>query len=247
MEIFSVVPNGIEQGQKNTVVIKGDGFPSGVTVTVSGIGVSVENVTQIDEDSLSADFEVSRTAPIGFRDVSVVPPTGSTVVLTGGIAITNFQSLVTQLRLLVGERIPPGKTDADTDYSNDELVDIVLNNRGNLYLAAATVWESKAAEAAELVDITESGSERRLSQLFKNASAQRDSYRQAGIDIQNQLIEPVVGQSVSWLRPSHSTTSDRSNDPFYDPFLFLAARRIWMPMAFSQNVDGLAMWGTRFQ
>lgn len=246
MQIFSVSPNGIEQGQKNEITITGDDFVADSTLSFSGTGISVEDLSFPDPDTIIATVEVTKTAEIGLRDVSVVAPDATTVTLAAGIAVTNFQSLTSQLRLLTGERIRPGKTDLDTNFSNDELIDIILRYRGNLYLAAAEVWQAKAAENADLVDIAESGSERKLSQLFKNMSTQSASFRQAGIEIEEQVIDPVVGVSVAWLYPSSTTTSDHSADPFYDPFLFLFAQRTWMPVAFSGSISSdIAMYGGR--
>lgn len=43
--------------------------------------------------------------------------------------------------------------------------------------AAATVWEGKAAGFANLVDVSESGSSRKMSDLYKNAVAMASYYR----------------------------------------------------------------------
>lgn len=43
--------------------------------------------------------------------------------------------------------------------------------------AAASVWRRKAASYTSLVDVSESGSSRSMSQLYKNASAQAVSFQ----------------------------------------------------------------------
>lgn len=53
--------------------------------------------------------------------------------------------------------------DEDTIYT-DAVIDGMIEDLG-FETAAATVWREKAAGVAGLVDITESGSSRRLSQL----------------------------------------------------------------------------------
>lgn len=46
----------------------------------------------------------------------------------------------------------------------------------NLRAAASAIWEAKAAEAADLVDVTESSSSRRLSQFFEHAQKMAAQY-----------------------------------------------------------------------
>jgi hypothetical protein len=50
-----------------------------------------------------------------------------------------------------------------------------------------------------LHDITESGSERKLSQLFRNAKAMQDGYASAGINAAQNLISPPVAKVPSIL------------------------------------------------
>lgn len=54
-------------------------------------------------------------------------------------------------------------------YTDAEL-DVYINEAGDdLDVAAATIWQEKAASYAELVDIAEAGSSRKNSDLYKNA------------------------------------------------------------------------------
>jgi len=71
---------------------------------------------------------------------------------------------VLALRTLVGS----------TSLSNERLSEILattLDNDGspNIQRAASVVWHTKASEYADLVDTSESGSTRKLSDLHKNA------------------------------------------------------------------------------
>lgn len=56
----------------------------------------------------------------------------------------------------------------DTDYP-DALLSALIDNQGTVAAAAAVIWREKAASMAMMVDTTESGSSRKLSQLSANA------------------------------------------------------------------------------
>lgn len=58
--------------------------------------------------------------------------------------------------------------DDDETYT-DEVLGTYLDNLGSLEAAAGAVWTEKAASFSGLVDVTESGSSRRLSQLHSQA------------------------------------------------------------------------------
>ena len=47
----------------------------------------------------------------------------------------------------------------------------MIDDLGSIEAAAAAIWKEKAAASAELVDTTESGSSRRLSQIHDQAKA----------------------------------------------------------------------------
>lgn len=57
---------------------------------------------------------------------------------------------------------------SDTVYT-DELLSDLIDSLGSLSAAAAQVWREKAAATAGMVDTTESGSSRKMSDLHKNA------------------------------------------------------------------------------
>lgn len=73
------------------------------------------------------------------------------------------------LRPLVGE------TALDSEYSDERLDELLLEyvsqNR-----AAAAIWREKAATYSDLVDVSESGSSRKMSDLLKNALAMAEQY-----------------------------------------------------------------------
>lgn len=76
---------------------------------------------------------------------------------------------VGDLRRMIAE-----PTDADP-YSNSTLM-AMIDDKG-VAGAAAAIWESKAAEVASLVDISEGGSSRKMSELHKNFLLLADRYR----------------------------------------------------------------------
>lgn len=69
---------------------------------------------------------------------------------------------IVRLRLLIGE------PDDTTPWTDDVLAGII-DGADDLNTAALEVWEAKAASAASMVDTTESGSSRRMSQLHDQA------------------------------------------------------------------------------
>jgi hypothetical protein len=85
-----------------------------------------------------------------------------------------------KLRLYLGERIPEGGTDADTFFSDDEIQDLLdtanAANQG-LFFAAVLGWSAKAGEYARLIDINESGGDRKLSQRYRQALQQLNYYQ----------------------------------------------------------------------
>src|SRR4051812_13368227 len=157
----SITPQAIEQGTTVNAKIHGEGFVAINNVLVSGTGVSVDNAAVMDDHTVVCDITADANAVVGLRDVSVVVPNAPTLVLAGSLAVTNFQSLLKQLRLMVGERVAAGRTAADTFFSDDELTDMLVRHSNNLYLAASEAWGAKAADRANLVDMSESGSERK--------------------------------------------------------------------------------------
>lgn len=77
---------------------------------------------------------------------------------------------------------------ADAVYT-DSLLGGMIDDLG-FEAAASRVWQEKAAVAASLVDTTESGSSRRLSQLQENALRMSQQYRQ-------DLTDDTAGKSFT--------------------------------------------------
>jgi hypothetical protein len=70
---------------------------------------------------------------------------------------------ISQLRILIAE--------PTADNYSDEVLGAAIDAAGNVKGAAADIWLGKAAQSAGLVNVSESGSSRSLSDLHKNALA----------------------------------------------------------------------------
>jgi len=77
---------------------------------------------------------------------------------------------IAELRRLINEP-------EDTDPWTDQAVGFRLDaNEGTILSLAATIWREKAATFAELVDIQEGASNRKLSQLYAQALRMADGF-----------------------------------------------------------------------
>lgn len=74
-----------------------------------------------------------------------------------------------QLRKLLGEEIPDGGSSSDTLFTDDELQLLLDNNPNNIERAAYDGWRTKAANYANLVDVTDGNAARAMSDLMSNA------------------------------------------------------------------------------
>jgi hypothetical protein len=103
-----------------------------------------------------------------------------------------------RLRDMISE---PDLADGWTDDRLEAILVRTANSNGtvNLRAAAADVWEAKAAEASELVDVTESSSSRRQSQYFDHALKMAAQYGSSATDPTNTTGRP---RSVAMRRPT---------------------------------------------
>jgi hypothetical protein len=68
-----------------------------------------------------------------------------------------------------------------TEPYTDEFMSDLIDTKGSIAGAAAVIWKHKAAQFATAVDMTESGSSRKLSDLHKNALTMAATYDQASV------------------------------------------------------------------
>jgi len=80
--------------------------------------------------------------------------------------------------------------EGDSNYNDDALAAIMLANGGKINAAAAAVWREKAAKFAELVDMVEGNSSRKLSDLQDNALRMADMH-------QNQADSGASGRTTT--------------------------------------------------
>lgn len=71
-----------------------------------------------------------------------------------------------------------GEPDEDSSYDDEELE--VLIDADGVDLASAAIWRRKAAIYSEMVDVSEAGASRKMSDLFKNAVAMAEYYEKKG-------------------------------------------------------------------
>lgn len=94
----------------------------------------------------------------------------------------DYQTLV----LMVGSEL----------LTEEQMKKVLDDNEGNFLEAASAVWEIRAGKYHALVDITESGSSRKNSDLHKNALSMAKWYR----DRANPTTEEPVTTSRSGTR-----------------------------------------------
>jgi len=75
-----------------------------------------------------------------------------------------------QLRLLIGDAEEP------YTFSDTEIDNMLTATDGDVRAAASGYWYTKAVSYSEMVDISEAGSSRKNSDLFKNAMALAQQY-----------------------------------------------------------------------
>lgn len=226
--VTQVSPRGGPSTGNTRVIITGSGLTP-VNRVMFGDQVSplfiVDSATQITAIAPS----MAPGAPDGIYPVIVSGPTGTSpgdapgadftyahaiaAPATIPLLVSTPQTPIENLRLLIGERIPETGTEVDTRFSNDELADAINRHNGNLYLAAGEMWSAKAGMFADLTDVSESGSERKLSQLFRQANQMAASYTKAGEQFVIGMISRPVGKTARILNPQLGSTFDSLGQP----------------------------------
>jgi len=82
---------------------------------------------------------------------------------------------ITQLRLLIGEPIPTGGSEDDTLFT-DLQVRSWIDSNPDMERAAYDGWRAKAAQFANLVNVTDGASSREFGDLLDNARAMVTMY-----------------------------------------------------------------------
>lgn len=100
-----------------------------------------------------------------------------------------MMSPLDQVRLNAGETIPAGGSDSDTNFTDDQIDDLLAQNNNLINRTTAAVWRAKAAIFAGLVDVQEGNSSRKMSQAYEAALAQAKYW--AGLP----ELQPVIGRT----------------------------------------------------
>jgi len=85
---------------------------------------------------------------------------------------------------------------SESDNSNgwtDEKIGLFIDAASNNWNAAADIWEAKAGSYSTAVDVTESGSSRKLGTLFENAMKMAVLYRKRGVEEETVEEDPSAG------------------------------------------------------
>jgi hypothetical protein len=86
--VTSVSPTSVARGQATTVDILGSTFNSGVTVTISGTGVTVGTVTRVDATHLRVVLTVAATATTGPCSLTITNTDAGKVIATDAVTVT---------------------------------------------------------------------------------------------------------------------------------------------------------------
>lgn len=84
------------------------------------------------------------------------------------------------VREQLGESIPPGGTEADTNFTDDQIDDFLTRHDGDVDAATLSGWRAKAGMYAHLVDTQEGTSKRAMSDLHEHALRMVNSYGNEG-------------------------------------------------------------------
>lgn len=116
------------------------------------------------------------------------------VTLPGALLVPDS---ITLLRSRADDPIPVGGTDADTEFPNDVLQSYLALTGNDMDRATLVVWQIKAARLSHLVDVVESGSERKLSQKARQAKTMLDYWTRIVSDASVLRSKALGGRVVA--------------------------------------------------
>ncbi len=94
----SVAPDNLGQGATaQDLTVSGTGFQDGATVTFSGTGITVNDVTFVDATELTVNVTLSGTATTGARDVTVTNPDAGTPAVCATCFTVNAKPTATSV------------------------------------------------------------------------------------------------------------------------------------------------------
>ena len=130
--VSSISPNQGTQGGTVSVTIGGAGFMAGASVSFSGTGVTVSNVSVGSSTQLTGTFVIASGAAVGARDVTVTNPSGGNATLTGGFIVVSSipATLSVAYNGKAQDRVGQGETALGADGAPDGTLTVTLNGSG---------------------------------------------------------------------------------------------------------------------
>lgn len=188
-------PDSVVDAGATTITIKN---PAGLAVldTASADNVSIGHYKY--------SWLVPVNSVVGFYTITWTPATGDSFSDSFEVVIltpAEEKRLLDQVRIKIADRIPRGGSDVDCRYSDDEIIE-TYTDEGTVNRTILAMLRSTAAEYAELIDIDESGSIRKMSQKFK-AVAELISRYEAMVALEltaRTASNTPVGKSIPWAR-----------------------------------------------
>jgi subtilisin family serine protease len=138
VSVSSIAPNQGTQGATVPVTITGTGFAAGATVSVSGTGITVSNVTVGSAIQITATLTIASGATLGARDVTVTNSGGGGGTLTGGFTVTSAAPATLTLAYngKLRDRVGQGETALGPDGTTDGTLTATLSAGGGKTVTA---------------------------------------------------------------------------------------------------------------
>lgn len=149
--------------------------PNGVVRYSWAAGDTIE-AGVFDAEVEITDSGKQQTYPTdGFIEIIIAPS------VDGSEGDTPTAGMIYELRRAVGEV-------GETTYLDANLLDALTRRDMELEAAAYDVWTWKASDYANLVDVSESGSSRKLSQLYTQALQMAEMYGKRSAIISSEVV-----------------------------------------------------------
>lgn len=115
------------------------------------------------------------------------------LVIQGAVVINDLER---NLRRRLRDTLADPGDDSGAFFLDEEIHSLLAMNGNDVIGAAYDGWLVRAAFYQEHIDIIESGSDRRMSQMFKNAMAMVDFYKKARDGESNTRADAIAGRVV---------------------------------------------------
>lgn len=166
-------------------------------------------------DATEGLWRIDWTAQVG--NLEVFGTENFEVADAGVIANPSDSIMHSRLR----SRLAESKTDPDGDgsetfFTDAEITDLLSYSENELDAATLEGWLRKKARYARLVDVSESGTDRKMSQKFKNAQAMVKFWSDFLGDVAGSRQEALAGRVVG--RPVNLRCADDTGLSSLTPF-----------------------------